>query len=68
MLGGGPDIMHREATMSVEVPDLDAAVEALRWLGIEADGPTTRVWGERDVLVHDPDGYLLEFGAARTSP
>ena len=59
---------QRQFHVEFEVPDLDAAVEALRGLGIEADGPTTRVWGERDVLVHDPDGYLLEFGAARTSP
>lgn len=58
----------RQFHVELEVPDLDAAAVALRELGIEADGPTTRAWGERDVLVHDPDGYLLEFSATRTRP
>ena len=55
----------RQFHVELEVADLDAAAMALRQLGIEADGPTTRDWGERDVLVQDPDGYLLEFGTAR---
>lgn len=50
--------------VELEVPDLDAAAVALRELGIEIDGPTARAWGERDILVHDPDGNLLEFGSA----
>jgi catechol 2,3-dioxygenase-like lactoylglutathione lyase family enzyme len=57
----------RQFHVELEVPDLDAAAVALRELGIEADGPTTRDWGERDILVHDPDGYLLEFGTARAA-
>jgi catechol 2,3-dioxygenase-like lactoylglutathione lyase family enzyme len=50
-----------------DVPDLDATARELQQLGIEADGPTVRPWGERDVLVRDPDGNLLEFAAARTA-
>ncbi|HEY7635599.1 MAG TPA: flavin reductase [Gemmatimonadales bacterium] len=50
-----------------EVPDLDAAASELRNLGLEIDGPTQRQWGERDVLVQDPDGNLLEFAAAKSS-
>lgn len=57
----------RQFHVELEVSDLDAAAVALRDLGIEADGPTTRDWGERDILVQDPDGYLLEFGTARTN-
>jgi len=45
-----------------EVPDLDAAADHLRELGLEVDGPHVRQWGQRDVLIHDPDGNLLEFG------
>ncbi len=48
-----------------EVPDLDATAAELQRLGIAIDGPTTRSWGERDVLVQDPDGNLLEFSAER---
>ena len=48
-----------------EVPDLDAAAAELQALAIELDGPTQRQWGERDILVEDPDGNLLEFSAAR---
>jgi catechol 2,3-dioxygenase-like lactoylglutathione lyase family enzyme len=51
--------------VELEVPDLDAAVATLRGLGIDGDGPTLRDWGERDFLVQDPDGNLLEFGAGR---
>lgn len=58
----------RQFHVELEVPDLEAAAVALRELGIEADGPTTRAWGERDILVQDPDGYLLEFAAARAAP
>jgi catechol 2,3-dioxygenase-like lactoylglutathione lyase family enzyme len=57
----------RQFHVELEVPDLDAAAVALRELGIAADGPTTRDWGERDILVHDPDGYLLEFAVPRAA-
>jgi catechol 2,3-dioxygenase-like lactoylglutathione lyase family enzyme len=51
--------------VELEVPDLDAAATELKQLGLDLDGPTTRPWGERDVLVLDPDGNLLEFAAPR---
>ena len=53
--------------VELEVPDLDAAAADLRARGIEIDGPAERHWGERDVLVRDPDGNLLEFAAPRRS-
>jgi catechol 2,3-dioxygenase-like lactoylglutathione lyase family enzyme len=52
--------------VELEVPDLDAAAEALQATGIEIDGPTQRQWGEHDVLVTDPDGNLREFAATQT--
>jgi catechol 2,3-dioxygenase-like lactoylglutathione lyase family enzyme len=51
--------------IELEVPDLDAAAADLRARGMAIDGPTQRHWGERDVLVRDPDGNLLEFAAPR---
>jgi catechol 2,3-dioxygenase-like lactoylglutathione lyase family enzyme len=51
--------------IELEVQDLDAAAAELRNLGLEIDGPTQRRWGERDLLVRDPDGNLLEFAAAK---
>jgi len=57
----------RQFHVELEVPDLDAAVVALRARGVEADGPTMRPWGECDVLVTDPDGYLLEFADSQSS-
>jgi catechol 2,3-dioxygenase-like lactoylglutathione lyase family enzyme len=48
-----------------EVPDLDATAAQLRDLSMTIDGPAQRKWGERDILVQDPDGNLLEFGTAQ---
>jgi catechol 2,3-dioxygenase-like lactoylglutathione lyase family enzyme len=56
---------QRQFHVELEVPELDAMAVTLRELGVDADGPTTRPWGERDILVRDPDGYLLEFAAGR---
>lgn len=58
---------QRPFHVELEVPDLDAAVDRLRQLGVTGDGPTVRAWGERDFLVTDPDGNLLEFSAARSA-
>jgi len=51
--------------VELEVADLDAAAAELQARGIEIDGPTVRQWGERDVLVRDPDGNLLELAVPR---
>jgi catechol 2,3-dioxygenase-like lactoylglutathione lyase family enzyme len=54
--------------VELEVPGLDAAAADLRARGIDIDGPTERHWGERNVLVRDPDGNLLEFAAPLGTP
>jgi catechol 2,3-dioxygenase-like lactoylglutathione lyase family enzyme len=56
---------NRPFHIEFEVPDLDVAAAQLRDLGVTVDGPTQRQWGERDILVQDPDGNLLEFGATQ---
>ena len=49
--------------VEIDCQDLDATC-ALQEVGFQPDGPTTRPWGERDALVTDPDGNLVEFGEA----
>ena len=52
--------------VEIDCLDLDATSALLKQSGFQTEGPTTRPWGERDVLVVDPDGNLLEFGQARS--
>ena len=53
--------------LEVDCDELDASCAQLKEAGFETEGPTTRPWGERDLLVLDPDGNLVEFGEARGS-
>ena len=51
-------------SLSFLVGDLsvDALAERLMGLGMELDeGPVTRPWNTREILVVDPDGYRLVF-------
>lgn len=50
--------------VEIDCQDLDATYALLNESGFQTDGPTTRPWGERDVLMVDPDGNLVEFGQA----
>ncbi|HEY2714552.1 MAG TPA: VOC family protein [Chthoniobacterales bacterium] len=51
--------------VEIDCQDLDATCALLKESGFQMEGPTTRAWGERDALVVDPDGNLVEFGQAR---
>ena len=53
--------------IEIDCQNLDATCAQLKELGFQAEGPTTRAWGERDVLVTDPDGNLVEFGQTRAA-
>jgi catechol 2,3-dioxygenase-like lactoylglutathione lyase family enzyme len=53
--------------VEIDCDDLDATCAQLNESGFQTEGPTTRPWGERDVLVIDPDGNLVEFGEAHKS-
>src|SRR5436190_21864747 len=46
--------------LEIDCDNLDATCTQLKATGFETDGPTTRPWGERDLLVLDPDGNLIE--------
>lgn len=51
-------------SLSFLVGDLsvDAMAERLVGLGVELDeGPVTRAWNTREIVVVDPDGYRLVF-------
>jgi len=50
--------------VEIDCQDLDATCTLLKQAGFQLEGPTTRAWGERDALVIDPDGNLVEFGQA----
>jgi catechol 2,3-dioxygenase-like lactoylglutathione lyase family enzyme len=50
---------------SVRVPDVQAAYEGLRALGVAAlQGPIDRPWGLRTVSFADPSGHSWELGQA----
>ena len=53
--------------IEIDCQDLDTTCALLNESGFQLDGPTARAWGERDALVVDPDGNLVEFGQARGS-
>jgi catechol 2,3-dioxygenase-like lactoylglutathione lyase family enzyme len=48
--------------VEIDCQDLDATCAQLKESGFQTEGPNMRPWGERDVLVIDPDGNLVEFG------
>jgi catechol 2,3-dioxygenase-like lactoylglutathione lyase family enzyme len=50
--------------VEIDCEDLDATCALLNEAGFQMEGPTTRPWGERDALLVDPDGNLVEFGQA----
>lgn len=50
--------------VAFEVPDLDAAVQRLRELGVSiAGGPRPRGDGVQQLYICDPDGYVVELFA-----
>lgn len=52
----------RPFELCLEVPDVDAATEALRASGVRIlDLPKDRPWGERVAFVADPDGNPVQL-------
>ena len=49
--------------IELDTNDLDRMYQQLLDAGVKTQGPPSRrPWGERDLLVLDPDGNMLEFG------
>jgi uncharacterized glyoxalase superfamily protein PhnB len=62
-------IRKRIFHLELECTDLDATYAKFQELGVSTEGPPTeRTWGERDFLMLDPDGNLVEVGQRRTPP
>ncbi len=52
-----------------ETNDLDALYSELQAATFPVQAPPSQKnWGERDFLVTDPDGYMLEFGSTWDHP
>jgi catechol 2,3-dioxygenase-like lactoylglutathione lyase family enzyme len=66
--GGRLGLLHdqkRPFHVEIDCLDLDATYARVQEAGLQAEAPpTVRPWGERDFLVTDPDGNLVEFGQA----
>ena len=52
---------HRDTTLYLGCPDVDAAYEHLRALGIAARPPEVAPYGMKQLYVQDPDGFNVCF-------
>lgn len=48
---------HRDTMIFIGCPDIDAAFERLKSLGITAEPPHTTHYGMKQLALRDPDGY-----------
>src|SRR5690242_13694703 len=47
-----------------DTPDLDTLYQKLKDAGLPVEAPPShKPWGEYDFILHDPDGYSLEFNS-----
>ncbi len=53
---------HGAFHVEIDTDDLDAMHAELVAAGIDAPKPSNKPWGQRDMLVIDPDGNMIEFG------
>ena len=52
---------HEDVTLYFGCPDVDAAFEHLRTIGVAATSPANAPYGMRQLYLSDPDGYSLCF-------
>ncbi|QDZ14813.1 VOC family protein [Humibacter ginsenosidimutans] len=58
---------NRSAIVELLVDDVDAAFDSVRTRGVEVvQEPTTMPWGNRSLLLRDPDGTLVNLFAPVT--
>ncbi|MGI3779705.1 MAG: VOC family protein [Janthinobacterium lividum] len=59
---------NRSAIVEFLVDDVDATYASLReWVTTFVDGPTTMPWGNRSLLLRDPDGNLVNLFTPATT-
>lgn len=60
--GSAEPAANRSAIVEFLVDDVDAAYAGLRsWVPVVVQEPTTMPWGNRSLLVRDPDGNLVNL-------
>jgi catechol 2,3-dioxygenase-like lactoylglutathione lyase family enzyme len=60
---------NRSAIVEFLVEDVDAAYAGLKaWVTTFVNEPTTMPWGNRSLLLRDPDGNLVNLFAPATGP
>ena len=61
-LGTAPPLRDHAVEIHFDVPDVDAAYNALVQRGVEfEDPPANRPWGARMAAFRDPEGFALEI-------
>lgn len=58
----------RKFHVEIDCPDLDTAYARFQELGVAKEGPpSVKLWGERDFMLLDPDGNLVECGQQKNA-
>jgi predicted enzyme related to lactoylglutathione lyase len=61
--------VNRSAIVEFLVDDVDATYASLRgWVTTFVNEPTTMPWGNRSLLLRDPDGNLVNLFSPATAP
>ena len=61
-LGNAPALREHTVEIHFDVPDVDAAYDALRQCGVAfEEPPANRPWGARMAAFRDPEGFTLEI-------
>ncbi|SEQ69270.1 VOC family protein [Microlunatus flavus] len=65
--GSAEPAANRSAIVELLVDDVDAVHEAVRGWADVVQAPTTMPWGNRSLLLRDPDGTLVNVFAPATA-
>lgn len=67
--GAAPAASNRSAILEFEVEDVDHVLSLLGSAAVIVQEPTVMPWGNRSLLLRDPDGSLVNvFSRARVAP
>ncbi|MFL6697962.1 MAG: VOC family protein [Vitreoscilla sp.] len=67
--GAAPAAANRSAILEFEVDDVDQVLSSLGSAAVVVQEPTVMPWGNRSLLLRDPDGSLVNiFSRPRAAP
>jgi uncharacterized glyoxalase superfamily protein PhnB len=67
--GAAPAASNRSAILEFEVDEVDRVLSSLGSAAVVVQEPTLMPWGNRSLLLRDPDGSLVNvFSRARVPP